>query len=841
MKRKLVPVFVLLFMLLFSVQVFASPGDTYTENGLTFKITNNNTATLTDCDESISGDVVIPDTINGYPVTEIGDFAIWNHKNLTSIKVPSSVTKIGDGFCSLCSSLESADYPTTVRLGHNAFWNCTSLESVVVPASSTRLTAICWGCTNLKSVTFMDGATGVGSCSFNDCVNLTEIVLPNTKSFEFYICFENCPKLEKVDFSKVTDSMYITSSFTGCDALTSVSFPNIATLGMIHSFTSCKALETVSVGPDTNVYINGFSTYYSFEDCPALKEFDVDERNTSVKIVDGMWIDNQNNLGAYTRAADAKEITIPEGVVSINASAFKDSANLESVTVSSTVKYINDTAFESCPKLSSVTLGEQVGSIREHAFFDCPNLTEITLPYTTSGLGKECLGYLSDGKVDGFTIYGVAGRPPETYAKNNGFTFVPVSPDPSELVVPTSWLEYTVKNGSAVITGAEGDISANYTTLIIPETIDGYPVTEIAEAAFFWNAPATVIISDSVKKIGSNAFENNPGLKSITFPKNVESMGSYILSSCPDLTEVILPETLKEIPEGMFENCSALAEIEIPETVTKIGFSAFGECTALTEVSLPESVTSLGEWAFAGCTGMETLCLPAGVKEIGGCAFGYTRYGQPIEGQYLVLYPAAARLAAAREIPFALLPFSDDTETGSWKWAGDSIYTCVANGVITGYPDNTFLTDKSVSRAEFVSMLYGVYKLMNLDDTFETHPFTDAKAGWYQEALSWAYSFEIVSGTSKTTFSPNRPIARQEMAAILYRFISTFFEVSAPTGNQLSRFEDADRVSSYAKAPMEFCLENGILYGMSSTKLSPLGTATRAQAAAVIARTFFTE
>ena len=403
------------------------------------------------------------------------------------------------------------------------------------------------------------------------------------------------------------------------------------------------------------------------------------------------------------------------------------------------------------------------------------------------------------------------------------------------------------------------------TSVTLPSTL-----TRIGSSVFYGTGLTEVELPEGLTSIGQCAFSMS-ALESIALPSSLTTLSDHVFAHCKDLSEVSL-SALGSIPAGTFMRCTALQEITIPKTIHAIGADAFLGCTALEQVTLipgaqlgeglmsigdrafadcaalpgielPDSVMSIGEYAFAGCATMQELYIPAGIAQLGKHCFGYTNTDPAVEyeHQYAVIYPACAKIANAAEIPYAFVPFADDTETGTWSWASKSIYNCVAAGVIRGYPDNTFQPDKPVTRAEFVVMLYGIFKNMYPDQTVMGHPFTDAKASWYQLALSWAHTYGIVSGITETTFGPDKPISRQDVAAILYRFIKMIDEGEAPTGNLIDGFSDAASVSGYAKPAMEYCLENGILYGMSPTTLAPKATATRAQAAAFIYRTFLAE
>lgn len=175
------------------------------------------------------------------------------------------------------------------------------------------------------------------------------------------------------------------------------------------------------------------------------------------------------------------------------------------------------------------------------------------------------------------------------------------------------------------------------TDLVIPSSIEGKPVTAIAEGAFQDEAGVTSItIPESVKVIGKEAFDGCDAIKTLTVSSShLQAFDSLNLANVKDLytrppfyeqypvnaqIHACLPEGTTSIEAGMFESCNWLTEFEIPEGVTEIGDSAFADCDYLTAITIPEGVTKIGDSAFQGA-GLTSVTLPASLKTIGTSAF----------------------------------------------------------------------------------------------------------------------------------------------------------------------------------------------------------------------------
>ena len=176
---------------------------------------------------------------------------------------------------------------------------------------------------------------------------------------------------------------------------------------------------------------------------------------------------------------------------------------------------------------------------------------------------------------------------------------------------------------------------------------------------------------------------------------------------------------------------------------------------------------------------------------------------------------------------------------GPADWSHEGIDYCVRRSLMVGTGVGTFSPNAVCSRAQIVQILYN----LSGDTTDYSNyylPFTDVAPGdWFYEAVAWAYANDIVAGTSATTFAPNIDITREQMTVILYGYTAKYAPAFTGGGTSLGQFPDAGSVANWAYAAMNWAVGNGLISGIESygvTYLTPQGSATRAQASAIIMR-----
>ena len=175
-------------------------------------------------------------------------------------------------------------------------------------------------------------------------------------------------------------------------------------------------------------------------------------------------------------------------------------------------------------------------------------------------------------------------------------------------------------------------------------------------------------------------------------------------------------------------------------------------------------------------------------------------------------------------------PFTDVSEK---DWFYNDAMFVYKNGLMLGTSKTLFSPHGTVTRGMMATILWRMEG--SLAPKGE-NSFTDVEAGrWYADAITWATENGIFAGYSKDKFGPDDPITREQLTAIFYRYADYKGYKLTVTGN-LDKFEDADKITDYAKMVMQWAVGNGLIKGKSENLLDPQGTATRAEISAMLHR-----
>ena len=462
------------------------------------------------------------------------------------------------------------------------------------------------------------------SVTFNECMLLTSIVIPNSVISIGKAAFQHCARLVSIIIPNSVTGID-DEAFWGCQHLTSITIPNSVKYIGSQTFVGCNDLISITVE-------SGNSIYHSASNClieTASKTL-IAGCKTSVIPTDGGVTTIGNS--AFYSCDGLTSIIIPDSVTSIGSRAFEDCTGLTSITIPDSVTSIGSRAFFYCSGITSVTIGKGVTSIEISAFYSCDGLTSMHI-----GAGIQEVSWLPEN-VSKIAVTISKDNPylatdsKAIFAKSNGKLSVSkfISAD-------TTYDIPSVVDGLSVT--SIGDYAfyscSNLTSITIPECVTsirdyafegcsgltsvtiGNGVTSIGNYAFSKCSGLTSItIPNSVTRIGNDAFYACSGLISLAIGDNVTSIGNYAFCGCSSLTSVTIPVGVISIGSGTFKGCSNLTSIIIPNNVTEIEYEAFSGCGSLTSITIPNSVISIEMYAFKGCTGLTNIVLPEGIKSI---------------------------------------------------------------------------------------------------------------------------------------------------------------------------------------------------------------------------------
>lgn len=411
------------------------------------------------------------------------------------------------------------------------------------------------------------------------------------------------------------------------------------------------------------------------------------------------------------------------------------------------------------------------------------------------------------------------------------------------------------------------------------------------------------VFAPGVRSLGAYALAGCTALRRVDLPDGMTLLGSGLFSGCTALAELPLPDDAAWVEPRLCENCTALQTVVLPAAMTEVPRGLLRGCTGLRRVTFQGAVTAVGDGAFSGCDaltdvyftgtrpqwdavaiGADNARLTAAALHTDAAAHTYpdawtlvteptctrdglrTRtctdpgcgktlservpaLGHDWDDGVIVRAPSGVRmgerritcrrcgLTQAEAIPPEIAAYEQFHDLDRNAWSYDGIAYCVARGLMSGTDTHTFSPGGVTTRAQLVQVLYNLAG--EPDMTGVTAPFTDARSGWYRDAVVWAYRTGVVSGTSDTTFSPDQAVTREQIAVILMAFAAQVPGAERPAAPaDLAAFPDGGSVSPWARDAMADAVALGVLGGAEvngTLWLRPQGQATRAEVATVLA------
>lgn len=177
---------------------------------------------------------------------------------------------------------------------------------------------------------------------------------------------------------------------------------------------------------------------------------------------------------------------------------------------------------------------------------------------------------------------------------------------------------YEVVNGQAIITDCDEWESGSIT---IPSKLGGYTVTEIDDYAFHYRDITGVIIPDTVKRIGENAFDWCSKLTYVNIGNGVTEIETDAFAWCSKLSNLTIGSSVKTIGHSAFYR-TAISSLTLPNSVTSIGGYAFGFCTKLASVTIGSGLSNIGEGAFYSCSALASYSVNSGNSSFSSDSYG---------------------------------------------------------------------------------------------------------------------------------------------------------------------------------------------------------------------------
>ncbi|MBP3308382.1 MAG: leucine-rich repeat protein [Clostridia bacterium] len=537
-------------------------------------------------------------------VTTIGEGAFSDCSSLASITIPNSVTSIGDGAFASCSSLTSVTIGSSVTtIGSYAFGYCTSLTSITIPNSVTSIgEGAFYGCSALTSVTIGSGVTTIGNSAFNGCYKLVEVynlsslnITKGSTSCGYVGCYALDIYTSATDASKLhtTSDGYI--FYEDGNIVYLVGYTANSTTIILpdeyngknyaineYALYGCTSLTSVTIGSGVTSIGNN-----AFKGCTALTEIKFNATAMNDLSYSNYVFASAGQSGSGIKVTIGKNVTkIPAYLFYTPNSSYTPKITSVEFEEGSACTSIGSFAFNHCTSLTSITIGSNVTSIGSYAFYNCTALTEINLNATAmNDLPHDNLVFSYAGQ-SGSGIKVTIGK---NVTKIPAYLFDPYSS--SSYAPKITSIEFEEGSVCTSIEKCAFAICTSLESITIPSS-----VTTIGDYAFYDCTALTEINFNATAmndlSYGNSVFYNSghsgSGIK-VTIGKNVTKIPAYLFcpGNKPKITSVEFEEgsVCTAIGEGAFYGCSSLTSIIIPNSVTSIGNSAFYNCTALTEIN----------------------------------------------------------------------------------------------------------------------------------------------------------------------------------------------------------------------------------------------------------------
>ena len=826
--------------------------------------------------------------IIGEGVLSIDNCAFWECEDLESVQLPSTLKSIGDKAFQYCTSLKEITIPASVEEMNHPFINCESLQgfhvaadnpnycdvngvlmskdqtklyfyplgrpdtsytvpstvqsieycsfahspmlkTVTIPSTVKTIDENAFMYSNhLEQVSLSTGLERIGTCAFAYCPELKTMTIPGSVEFDYEdwhdrdYCgasmFYECESLESVVFQEGVTS--IPNAFYGAENLKTVSIPSTAE-SMDESFSSCVKLEAISVANGNANFCSVNGILFN-KDRSELLVYPGGKAADSYRIPDTVTCIGGNAFSGCTRL---KTISIPASVSGVGRWAFGgislkeilvdeqnaafcstdgvlfDKGKTElirypagkvatSYQIPGSVTSVSDGAFTYCCHLKTIAIPKGITKFTDWVFMYCDNLEDVYYTGTEAQWNAIEIGHANDALINATKHYNAEIHDFGAWTVTKAATCT----------------ETGLRTRACTDAGCSKVETAVIPALGHTEAVDAAKAatcteTGLTEGKHCSVCGAILTVQEKTDALG-HSWDNGKVTKQPT--ETETGVKAFTCTRCG--------ETKTEVIPALSHEHSYKAVVTAP-TCTAKGYTT--HTCACGDSYVDTYVDALGHAWDNGKVTKEPTETETGVK-----TFTCTRCGE-----------TKTEVIPATGVVDVTEMFTDV----SHSWADDGIQYCVTHQLMSGIGNNLFGPKLTTTRAQIVQILYN---LEGEPKVSGKTPFTDLTQDWYQDAVLWAYQTGVVAGTSSTTFEPDRPVTREQIAVILMEYVTRVLKLERTwKPADLSIFPDADSVSDWAKDALADAVALGLISGASNggqTLLEPQGSATREQVATIL-------
>ena len=470
--------------------------------------------------------------------------------------------------------------------------------------------------------------TSIEDNAFDDCTNLTTLIIPNTVTSIGNYAFSGCSGLISVTMDRITPPS--ASSYN----------PKLSNTTLYVPTGSKTAYEAAVFWKDFKeiVEIPNITLADSKVKALCIANWDYNDdgelSETEAAAVTSIGTMFQNN----TEITSFDELPYFTGLTAIESRAFSGCSNLVSISLPN-VSTINYAAFDGCSSLTKINIPRSVSSIGDHAFSDCNSLQKVTVNWRETYTIPSIDNTVFPNRAN-ITLYIPFDRS-TTYGDDYGYAdywkefkerieVVGFNCALTKRICVDNWDTNSDGELSKAECAAVTDLGSVFQRRRIRDFEELYyftGLTELGDRVFEectdLRGTGSGVIPNSVTKIGSSAFRGCTRLVVIEFNNSLVSIGSSAFEGCTGLRTLYLnsANSLTSIGDRAFYGCSGLTDVTIPNNVTSIGNYAFSGCSDLTSVTIGNNVTTIGNYAFSGCSDLTSVTIPNSVTSIGNSAF----------------------------------------------------------------------------------------------------------------------------------------------------------------------------------------------------------------------------